>query len=162
MNYKENKDKFVTPAGRRITSGLFFELAREETDCIPHFHLSDWHDVYIASNDPTEYKAAMTLIGDWEHWVFLRTSRGMRDIVDGWARELEIKLRSAAISSMIKVSVTEKGQASAKWLAEAGFKMVDKRKKGAKEEEEFVKKEVEGRVADDMKRLGLSVVAGGK
>jgi len=164
MDYAANKHLFCTPTGKRLTVGLFFETARtEEVEAEPHFYLAEWRKRYVEIADPTGYIAAMELMGDWEHWMFLRTSKAFSAIMDGWDKEVEVKLRSAAIKNLIVNSKSEKGQASAKWLAEAGFKMnVDKRKKDVKLQEEAIVKEVASKVADDMERLGLKVVVGGK
>ncbi len=163
-DYAANKDKYVTAGGKRMTTGLFFETARGEMELPPLFSLLEWRKKYVSMEDPTGYTQAMELLGDWEHWLFLRSSTTLKPYFDSWDKELEIRLRSKAIANMIKHSKTEKGQTSAKWLAEAGFKIDkeknDKRFKQNKDTEEEVKKEVSARVKDDMERLGLKVVGG--
>jgi len=163
-DYAANKSKYVTAGGKRMTTGLFFETARGDMELPPLFSLQEWRKKYVSMEDPTGYAQAMELLGDWEHWLLLRTSSTLKPYFDSWDREVEIRLRSKAIANMVKHSRTEKGQTSAKWLAEAGFKVsgekVDKRLKQNRESEEDIKREVSARVKDDMERLGLKVVGG--
>lgn len=163
MDYQANKDKFVMASGRRLTTGLFAELEREETATSSVTSLAEWRKKYVEIADPTGYEACMELLGDWEHWLLLRKNPVLKQHFDAWDKEVEVKLRSQAIKNLISISKSEKGQASAKWLAEAGFKIEqDKRKKDVKEKEAAVSKEVSEKVAADMARLGISVVSGGK
>lgn len=165
MYDKREYDKEIfAPTGKRQTIGLFKETSPTPSEA--PFSLKEWGKVYVEIGDPTGYTQAMHLVGDWEHWNVLRNSQNVMAHIKQWEMELEVKIRSTAIGHLIQAAQGEKGQASAKWLAEAGFKVGeakrDKRFKDRKDEEEAIKSEVSGKVKEDMERLGLSVVGGAK
>lgn len=158
-DYAANKHKLVDSTGRRLTTGLFEELADNPATAV--FTLREWRKVYIDVADPTDYQAALCLIGDWDHWNLVAESPSFRACLERWRREVEIKLRSQAILEMVKQSRSPKGTQAAKWLAEAGFVVRDKRNKKNKEDEEQASKEANSKIAQDAKRLGLSLVKQG-
>jgi len=148
--------------GRRVVLALFSEFP-SKSGFEPIWSLyKDWKPIYLAAEDPTEYEAAMRLIGDYEHWLLIRNHPKLSHIFDKWAVELEIKMRSQAIKKLVVHSSTNNGTTAAKWLAEGGFAMRDKRTKKGKEVEQEIKEELSARVTEDMERLGISVVKGGK
>lgn len=164
-DYEKQKNIFIGSNGRRITSGLFKETAHHDIEIVPTFSLKIWGKRYVEIGDPTGYAAAMELVGDWEHWNVLKNNPTLKPYFAQWDKELEIKLRSNAILSMVKHSKSDKGQASAKWLAEAGFKgqeKLDKRKKDNRKQLEDIENEVVSKVKGDMERLGIKVVGGGR
>jgi hypothetical protein len=63
---------------------------------------------------------------------------------------------------MVRHSASNQGTAAAKWIAEGGFTMRDKRSKKGKEEEREITEVLSERLHEDMARLGISVVKGGK
>jgi hypothetical protein len=151
-DYEANKAKLFDSTGRALTTGLFDGV----------FDKEEWHRLYVEAADPTEYDAAMVLIGNWEHWQVLRKSKTLAELFDKWRMEVEVKLRSEAIKSMVRHSKQMNGAAAAKWLAEAGFVERDKRTKKGKEEEKQIGASVSSQVQEDAERLGLKVVNGGK
>lgn len=157
-DYEANKDKLIDARGVRLTVGLFEELNRGDTGIVPVFTLADWRKRYVAVGDPTGYAAALELIGDWEHWLLIARSPAFALHLVQWNLEVEAKLRSEGMRQLMKQSRLPTGTAAAKWLAEAGFVERDKRKKGAKKEEEQVSREARASVSDDAKRLGLVAV----
>lgn len=162
MDYEANKHLFVLD-GKRITTGLFEEtIDRGTTKWKAPFKLSDWKKVYLEACDPTEYRPAMELIGDWAHWKLLRESVRIKPIIDEWAMEVEVRIRSEALINMQKHAKKDGGTSAAKWIAEGGFTGRDNRRKEHKEIETRVQKEVTDRVNADAERLGLTLVVGGK
>lgn len=151
-DYEANKHLLLDSTGRRITSGLFHEL--NDSGVTPIFHLADWKKVYVDIADPTEYRTAMALIGDWDHWKMLRGNPIVARYLDEWKAEVEIKLRSHAIVQMVAQSKTDKGTAAARWLAEAGFKEQTKSSKKT----DAAGKESIARARDDAARLGLVAI----
>jgi len=133
--------------GRRLTTGLFHDFGGSA----PVFHLEDWYAIYIAAADPTEYKAAKILIGDWDFWLQLRKNSFLAKIFDTWQTEVEIKLKGNAIENIVMQAATDKGTAAARWLAEAGFKG----KIPAKAAPKSKVTAAPSRVAGDAARLGL-------
>ena len=82
--------------------------------------------------------------------------------MDSWAKELEVKIRSGALLDMMRHAKSPNGASAAKWIAEGGFAEKVLKSKEAKKQEEAIKDEMASRVADDMERLGLKLVSGGK
>jgi hypothetical protein len=136
MKIPYDREKFRDSTGRRLTTGLFEETAQVSA-VVPPFKLSDWHDTYMEVRDPSEYKAAMALVGDWDHWAYLRSNSVLKPIFDTWADELEAMLRSEALEALTALAKTPGGTAAAKWLAESQWKEKKAvgRPKKAKEEE---------------------------
>jgi len=108
-----------------------------------------------------EYDFALEVLGSWEHWTRLCNASHVRDHVQSWREELEIKTRANAIKSVIKTSLdgSAAGATAAKWLAEKGY--APKRGRPSKAEraghlkqEERLHKEIQ----DDMERIGLKAV----
>lgn len=150
-DYEANKDKMVDSTGRRLSSGLFKELSGDPN---APFEARAWRKTYVQLSDPTEYKAAMELIGDWEHWKFLRANPVVAKMLDDWKQEVATKLKSEAIKNMKDLAKTEKGAAAARWLAEGSF---ETRKVGRPRKDKEVE-ESSGRPTADAKRLGITVV----
>lgn len=162
-DYETNKAKLVDATGQMLTTGLFEETQRKHgSSAPPVFKLSEWRKVYVEIADPTEYTAAMELIGSWEHWLALRANPILSRIFDEWLQEVEVKLRSLGVRELMKVAAktgSPGASAAARWLAEGGY-VEDKRmrtKEGRKREEQ-VKQGVKDRTAADAARLGLSVI----
>lgn len=108
-----------------------------------------------------EYDFALEEIGSWEHWCRLCRAQKLKEMIASWREELEVKIRSNAIKSIIRTSLeeTSAGATSAKWLAEKGY--APKRGRPSKEEKEgFLKQEkaVLDEVEDDLVRVGLKAV----
>lgn len=158
FDYEANRHRLIDSRGVRITAGLFKELADGDSSFTPTFSLADWRKTYVEVSDPTDYRAAKVLIGNWDHWLMLMQVARFAEEVKKWRIEVEVKLRSEAILSTIKHSKSIGGTAAAKWLAEGGYTSRDKRKKADKEEEAAIAKETKSKVKDDAERLGLSVV----
>jgi hypothetical protein len=151
MDYESIKHLVVDHRGIRLTVGLFEELNDGTSAVKPCFKLSDWRKVYVAAGDPTGYKAAMELLGDWEHWLLIIKSPSFSPHLEQWNKELEVKLRSEAVAQLVKQSKLPTGTAAAKWLADSGFtSKVDKRKKQAEEPGK-----VRENISEDAARLGL-------
>lgn len=116
------RDKVVDTVGRNVILGLFEEYARSDAKFKPLYNLKDTKKLFIETRDPTEYKIAMLLVGDWTHWLELRNHPSLKPIIDGWASEMEQMLRSEAIEEMIRLSKQPGGMAAAKWLHDKAYK----------------------------------------
>lgn len=158
-----DKSKFIDGGGKRVTVGLFKEFGRPDMKFKPWASLEDWKQVFLDCRDPTEYKAAMTLVGDWGHWQDIRNHPTIKPHVDRWHEELAVKLQSEAVVAMVGHAKQQGGTAAAKWLAERGWAVEGSKKpvgRPKKEPEGVDSDAVEKRVVGDLKRLGL--VVGGK
>lgn len=115
--------------------------------------------LYLEIGDPTEYDFAVTVFGSWKHWQKLCNNRMFSDMLAEWREELEVKMRSDAIRSIVD-SATSPGQgkvAAARYIAEKGW---DKRKAGRPTNEQIkreakIQGKIDSEVADDLSRLGL-------
>lgn len=161
FDYTTIQHNVVDRYGRKVVLSLFKEFKR--TDFTPLWSLqSDWKRIYLEVSDPTEYETAMCLIGDWEHYNVIRNHPKIKPIMDKWAKEVEVKLRSQSILKMVKHASAPNGASAAKWLAEGVFMQRVLKNKEDKAAEQEMRAEISERIADDMERLGLRVIGGGK
>jgi hypothetical protein len=126
--------------GKPLIVGLFKETAlKNKKDAAP-FSLADWKKVYLECADPTEYRAAEALTGDWQHWLVVRNHRNLKHIFDFWKEELEMKLKSDAVMALIEASRQPGGTAAAKYLSEHGYELSvrDKKAVGRPKKEEVI------------------------
>jgi hypothetical protein len=129
-------DKFKDSMGRWYTKGLFWEMCFPENKArasytlkeSEHKGLPSLKQLYLDSEDLTEYEFAVDHLGGWNHWKALRKCKWFAPHLADWQEELEVRVRSQGIKALISHSLSPKGQTSAKWLAEKGW--VDK-KRGA-------------------------------
>lgn len=158
FDYSTIKDTVVDAYGRRIVLSLFSEYSRGEF--VPLWSLKkDWKSIYLEVADPTEYETAMCLIGDWEHYLLIRNHPKIKPIMDAWAEEVIVKLKSQAFRKLEKLSNSPNGTAAAKYISEGSLYG-----KGRKTKQIPVEKQSEfsDRINEDMERLGLSVINGDK
>jgi hypothetical protein len=156
-----DRTKFLDGSGKRVVLQLFKEFARVDVKFKPVYTLQEWKEVFLECRDPSEYSVAMTLLGDWEHWLEVRNHPVIKPHIDKWHSELEVKLRSEAIAQMKTHAKQPGGTAAAKWLADKGYASEGVKKPvGRPKKEEEVPTPSLGRIAGDMARLGI--VVGGK
>ena len=108
--------------------------------------------IYLAQLDPTEYKAAQVLLGSWKHWQYMvQHCKWFSVKVEEWREELEVMLRSSAITEIANDSVanSRSSVASAKWLADKGWEKNDERGRPSKK---VIAREakIQGRIAEDL------------
>lgn len=79
---------------------------------------------FVDLGDPTGYRWAMKYLGDWDHWLKLCESPWFSEALNGWIKELEIKIRSEAIVRLVEISGSGTPQAisAAKFLATLEYK----------------------------------------
>ena len=158
FDYSTIKDTVVDAYGRRIVLSLFSEYSRGEYT--PLWSLrKDWKAIYLEIADPTEYETAMCLIGDWEHYSLIRNHPKIKPVMDAWAEEVAVKLKSAAFRKLEKLSSTPNGTAAAKYIREGQFFGKGRKAKQITEEKQS---KISERISEDMERLGLSVINGEK
>jgi hypothetical protein len=161
-DYSKIKDKVVDSYGRKVVLALFTDFKRPDSKFEPLFSLEAWKECFMECSDPTEYSVAMRCIGDWDHWTTIRNHPRVKPIIDGWHKELEIKLRSDAFKAMVVHSRDKGGAPAARWLAEGSYAKDVLGRKSNKKEEEEVRDHIADSLHEDMERLGLTVVRGGK
>jgi len=140
------KDRLKDTIGNFRTLSLFYETNITENEAI--FTLKDedytvngktymsMKQLYLSFDDPTEWEFVQSVLGNWRHWQKLLGNKRIREYIDQWRMELEIKLRSNAVKQMVKHSKNRDG--AAKWLAEGSWK--GKRGRPSKDEVEREKK----------------------
>jgi hypothetical protein len=122
----------------------FKQYHPEGTEC-----LDDWRKRFVAIADPTEYQAAIELAGSWAEWQRMKRewAEFREKIVIEWLAEVEVKLRSEAISNLCAQAIDPKGSAAAKWIAEGRYKA---RKPGAPSKAEVEKQaKIQARIDDE-------------
>lgn len=135
--------------GRQITQSLFLEAGyseiaiytlKEADYTFKGRHLYSIKRLYLEMEDTTEYVFATTYFLGWDHWKRIVSNRLFTGHVEGWRKELELKLRARGIQQMI-AKAEEGSLQAAKWLADAGW---DVRAAGrpSKEEVEGMKKQM--------------------
>lgn len=154
FDYAAHKPLLCDSTGRRLTTGLFEELAVPSSATKPVFKLAEWHLRYVEIADPTDYKAAMELIGDWDHWCALVANPVFKSHLEEWRKEVVVKLKSEAITELRKRAKTENGTAAAKYLAEMG----NEKKKTVPRASGRDKAAEESRISADAARIGLKAV----
>lgn len=96
--------------GRYRTSSLFLETRRPGAPA-PVYTLREFpkpglicaRQLYLEANDPTEYAAALSILGSWEHWQHLCGASWFKPIVDQWRSELKQKLLHEATQKVIEL-----------------------------------------------------------
>ena len=168
------KDTF----GRFRTESLFLETSKSfrREEYPPVFTLKDREykglpsikRIYMSYNHipGLEYEFASDVFGSWAHWVKIYDGSKITPYVEIWRDELEIAVRAKALKAIMENALMDgaKGSSSAKYLAEASWRG-SSRGRPSKEE---VKRElkVQAGIAkhfdEDLERIGLSVISGGK
>lgn len=161
-----SRDQLVDKMGRYMTQALFYETRSEGYQAL--FTLKDYdHTVngftyislkrlYLEIADPTEYKFAIEVFGQWNHWLTILNSPVIMEHIVKWREELEVKLASMAINAMIDVAVKEgsKGTAAAKYIAERGWASSHKSKKDDQKNKQ-IEDSISASIKDDLQRLGI-------
>ena len=133
-----DRSKLVDRNGRNVTLGLFKEFSRPDVKFKWVYTLPQVKEIFLAEKDPSEYKAAFAIVGDWEHWLEVRQHPLIKPFVDKWQEELAVKLRSEAITQMQQHARLQGGTAAAKWLADKGYADVEvKRGRGRQKKEDL-------------------------
>lgn len=112
---------------------------------------------YMRYMDPTEYYFATKVVGSWPQWEeFVKANTSL---VSLWRRELEAKIKSMCLSSIIETSrgETRDSLQAAKFLLDAPWiKEESKRGRPSKEDIEMETKQIASdilRVQEDYKRI---------
>lgn len=172
--------------GRVRTNSLFWEYRHSEREDMlplfttkdkPHTVKSDFSSELITypslkqiyftyDHIPNmEYDFAMEVFGSWEVWERI-TKCVIKDLIQDWRDEYEIKLKADAIRKMIQLSKQDSaaGATATRYLADKGYldKKVGRISKADKEREIKIAAGLHDDLSSDMERLGLSIVNGGR
>jgi len=124
-----DKEELKDTMGRPLTQSLFLELGYSDFSV---FTLKDddyeyngkvypsLKKLFLESMDITEYEFATKNLLGWKHWQRLCANKAILKHVEEWRDELEIKLASQGVKSIVE-GAKFGNQTSAKWLAERGW-----------------------------------------
>lgn len=99
--------------GRQAAKSLFSEDGP--------YDLQEFHDVFIQSEDITEYDPALKLVGSWAEWERIKRDwPAFNTHIQLWKEELEVLFKSRAVKQVLKSADDGNFQAS-RWIAEQGF-----------------------------------------
>lgn len=172
MKYRKLEElTLVDSRGRYLLQPLFHEqpsntleeypasytLKNEDN---PELGLRSARKIYVAQLDPTEYRAAMALVGSWAHWKRLTECPWFKPYLEEWREEVSVILQSNAIIEMLAKSVDPKNTLATKYIADRGWdKKIGAPSKKAKTAKELREERIEDRVLsgieDDKQRLRL-------
>jgi len=158
---------FKDTVGRWLTKSLFYEANDYKIDGAM-FTLGD-QDItvkgkklislrkrFVDSDDPTGWTIAQEFLGGYSHWDAICNSASLKNEVEKWQEELEVKLRSLGLANTIKSARSGNFNAS-KFLTEKGWV---KRVAGRPTKEEITREmKVQARIQDafedDLKRMEI-------
>lgn len=164
-----------------FTASLFWETWKarnsQHRSCDPVFTLYDDHQpglicfrtTFVEIGDTTGYKWAMKYLGDWQHWQKLMVYPWFREAYDHAVRELYTKLRSEGVDKIREIANAPDSKSAlpaARYLAELEANL-NKGGRGRPSKEE-VSAELKNAAKlieaedEDMERIGLKVINGGK
>lgn len=125
----DKKETMLDNTGRFRTQSLFLELGYGDEAVFTLKDQDHTHDgkdyvslrkIYLSFDDPTEYEFATEILLGWKHWQRMCENKAIRRYIDEWREEMEVKLRSRAITDAIQEARKGHFQA-AKWVADRGW-----------------------------------------
>lgn len=155
---------------QRLLKGLFYEMTLSDKSSVVYTLKDKDHEgypslyrLYMETNDPTEWRFAQEHLDGWEHWEKLCEATWFKPIVARWRRELELRMKSQALSRIMseaKTASKESFQAN-KYLLEKGWEPKDSQsRRGRPSKDEIAKaaKEIattNSRLEEDFERLQI-------
>lgn len=152
-----DRNTFIDSGGRFLTQSIFLEFDYN-TDLAVYTAKDYDHEyngklypslkrLYLQEEDPTEYIFANKHLAGWPHWQRLCDNKWVRNFINQWREELEIKLRAQAVRALRDMCNSENGNfQAAKFLADRGW---DKRAPGRPSKAELEKAAKIGQRLDD-------------
>lgn len=159
--------EFRSSNRKRLLKGLFYEQTGADKTGVKYTLKDEDHlgypslsRLYLEMNDPTEYSFALAYLESWDHWLMLLECNWFKPYVERWRQELEVKIRSKALASIIREAknASKDSFAANKFLIQGGWlpKAASKRGRPSKEDiQEAASKEIDllKQVTDDFNRL---------
>jgi hypothetical protein len=157
-----------------LTVSLFWERRRPETEkkYPPLFTLKDKEHVvngkeYVSlkrlymSYDHVpgmEYEFAMDTFGDWLQWKEIAEKSAIRDIIQEWRDELDIRIKASAVKNLLQLSKDNLAASRAILAGEHKERQRGRPSKAEVEREKKIAAGVRDNLDADMERLGLKVI----
>lgn len=165
------QNKYKNSMGRRYLRSLFYEEAPEDKTSVvytlkrdDHLGYPSLYRLYMEVGDITEYKFACLHLDGWSHWKELCSSDWFKPYIAEWRDELETKIRSDALASIVSLSQASSNPnafPANKYLLEALRSPAGASKRGRPRGDEVraeIKRQaaLSGQIDDDAKRIGLN------
>ena len=173
----EKDNKLKDSLGRYRTLSLFWETRHPNLEPIysikgydlekPEGTYPSLKKIYLSYDHVPgyEYEFAMNIFGSWEHWAKLCKISQIRNDIQEWRDELDIKLKCKSMKAMMTAALDNdaKGVNAAKYLAEKGYETKRGRPSKAEVERETkVQAKVNKELENDLERIGLKIVGNSK
>lgn len=105
--------------------------------------------------DPVEYDFANEYLLGWQHWKRLQANKLFTSMVEEWREELELKMRSSSLKSILDLAVERENFQAHKYIVEKAW---DKRASGrppkkAQEREDRLLDAINNDYEEDIQRL---------
>lgn len=161
-----DKSKMYDSMGRPLTQSLFLEVGYSE---FAIYTLKEFDHEYngkiypslkqlfLKTEDPTEYEFANKYLIGWQHWKRLNENKLLAKHFEEWREELELRLRSQAVRDMQNLCASESGNYSAaKFLADRGWekRAAGRPSKAEKERHLRIEEKLGEEFSADIKRMG--------
>lgn len=157
------KADLVDNSGKPLTQSLFLEISYNDKAV---YSLKEDHcewegktypslkKLYLEMSDPTEYGFATKYLLGYKHWKRMCENKLLLKHIEEWREELEMKLRSQAVRSMLQ-SAEQGNYQSAKWFADRGWanKGAGRPSKAEIEREKKFQARVDNEYGSDVVRL---------
>lgn len=154
MSQSPDKPQFRGGNNTLFTKGLFFETTLADKSSVL-YTLKDWdhtadgkvypslYRLYLETNDPTEYRFAVTHLDGLYHWEVLQNCSWFEPYIQRWRRELELKMKSEALAGIMREAKTSSRDAfnAKKYLLEKAWepKEANKNSRGRPSKDEVKK-----------------------
>jgi hypothetical protein len=170
----KRRNPFKGDNGNFYTKSLFFEYRYDTEDqSLVIYTLKDEDHtfngkkylslkrLYLECSDPTEYSFATTYLGGIDHWENLQKLSWFKDFPERWRKELDLKLKSEALSRIIRTSKAggKESFVASRYILEKGWSPEGKRGRPSKEELNRIANDAfssANRLNDDYNRLGIN------
>lgn len=160
-----DKSRFLDNRGRPLTQGLFLEIGYNIETAI---YTLDEYDkeykgvvypslkqLYLNEYDPNEYIFVSKYLYSWKQWQRLLANRLVRNHIDEWRDELELKVASEALQEIVSMSTDDKGFQAAKYLADRSWNKrgVGRPKKDTSERDKKLDERLNEEFNEDLARV---------
>lgn len=161
------EDKFTSSTGGLLTEALFLERGYRTEFAIYTLKEYDYtykgklypsiKRLYLEMEDVGEYDFATKYFYSWKHWQRIKDNAALKEYVEEWSTELEVKMRSQAIRDIVNITAdgAQGSFQAAKWLADRGW---DKRapgrpSKSEKDKDDAIDKKISDEFMADVVRM---------
>lgn len=152
--------KFHNKSGALITKSLFLEEYNEKAYVQYTLKTEDFggypslYRLYMEESDPTEWKFVQKYLYSWEHWEMICETPWFKPHIARWRKELELKLRSEALTKIRQVAESKENKSSFeanKFLLNGNWGNTQEGKKRGRPSKDEIRQEATRLVSEDQK-----------